>query len=284
MTRTAAVLALCAVLAAGCSHKEEELQKRLDETQKDRAALEESVTDRDKYIDEVMHAVNSVYADLEQARVKEGKVLRNSGAAPESGQSADVRATTLNDLRSIGDVLKENRKRITDLQKRLHAQNIRLANLDTLLQNLQTTLREREQSIAMLQGRVAGLETTVAEKVRTIEEKELQIDDQRKQMRSGYYVVGTREELKKKGIITDEGGFLWGLLGSTTIMASAVDPAEFTVIDKTQDQEIHVNGQIEEILPRRNADLFATDETRSELRIVQPDKFWQDKYLVVVVN
>ena len=60
---------------------------------------------------------------------------------------------------------------------------------------------------------------------------------------------GTKEELKKKGIITDEGGFLWGLLGSTTIMSSGVDQSVFTPLDKNIDQTLHVPGTIDEILP-----------------------------------
>ena len=101
------------------------------------------------------------------------------------------------------------------------------------------------------------------------------------------YGQGIRKELKEKGIITDEGGFLWGLLGSTTVMSSGVDPSLFTPIDKTKDQSISVQGKIEEVLPHRSEQFFAMGqpvENSSVLTITHPDQFWQDHYLVIVVD
>jgi hypothetical protein len=94
---------------------------------------------------------------------------------------------------------------------------------------------------------------------------------------------------KNKGIITDEGGFLWGLLGSTTIASSGIDPSYFTALDKTKDQKIQVQGKIDEVLPRRNPSFFAMaqpkeNDNHSELTIVSPEKFWQDNYVVIVTN
>lgn len=286
MKRTAAVAALCTVLLLGCNTKEEELQKKLDQTQTERSTLQQNIAERDKYIEEVMQSVNEVYTDLEQARAKEGKLLKGAGSKEGSGQPAvvDTRQKVLHDISDIGLVLKENRKKIADIQHRLRLEHNKIAALDTLISNLKVSLQEREQSIAQLQAQVQGLENTVAEKTRVIEQKDNVIDQQQRNMNTGYYVVGTKDELKKKGIITDEGGFLWGLLGSTTVMASDFDKSNFTPIDKTKGDPIHVDGKIEEILPRRNQNFFATDEQGSSLKIVSPDRFWQNNYLVIVVD
>ena len=115
----------------------------------------------------------------------------------------------------------------------------------------------------------------------------MELERQRRMLGTAYYMAAPREELEEKGIITEEGGFLWGLLGSTTVMSSGFDPASFTALDKTSEQTIRIPGHVAEILPRRNADLFAvseTDENGTELKILQPEKFWQDKYLVVVLD
>jgi len=127
----------------------------------------------------------------------------------------------------------------------------------------------------------------MAEKTKLLEQKETTIGDQQRTLNTAFYVIGTRDELRKKGIITDEGGFLWGLLGSTTIMNSNADQSNFTPIDKTKDATILVNGRIEEILPRRSAELFAATqkpEKGSELTITSPGRFWQENYLVIVTD
>ncbi len=281
--------AICVALLVGCNDKSDELQKQLAQSQNDQASTKQLLSERDKYIEEVMAAVNDVYKDLEQTRVKEGRLMKESKGAEWNAQTAniDTRQKLLSDIGDIGSVLKENRKRIGALQARMRTMNLRIASLDTLVANLKTTIQEREQSIAQLETRVQGLEASVADKTKTIQDREMTIDDQQRKLNTAFYVVGTRDELKKKGIITDEGGFLWGLLGSTTIMSGSVDPSEFTPIDKTKDQTIHVQGKIDEILPRRTDALFATaakDDNSSDLTIVSPDKFWQSNYLVIVTD
>jgi len=291
MNARMAVVALCLALLAGCSNreKEEALQQQLAQSEKDRESMKQLITERDSYVEDIVRSVNEVYADLEQARISEGRLLNRAGTSEKTAviTNLDTRQKLLQDISDIGSVLKENRKRISDLEARTSASHRKIAGLDALIENLKQTLAEREQSIAQLESKVQGLEETVTEHTKTIAEKEAIIDDQQKKMNTAYYVVGTRDELEQKGIISDEGGFLWGLLGSTSIMASGINEAEFTPIDETKDQTIHVPGKVEEILPRRQNDFFAMaqpDENNTELTIVNPPKFWQDKYLVIVVD
>jgi hypothetical protein len=291
MDKRLGVLVLCGVLIAGCTdrQKEESLQTQLAQTERDRAAAQQLLNERDSYLEEVVKEVNAIYADLEQARMNENR-LSNRAGGPEksaSNTNVDTRQKLLQDIGEIGSTLKESRKRIAALEARSRESRRNIASLDSLVQNLKRTLVEREQAIALLEGKVQGLEATVAENSRTLAEKESIIDDQQKRMNTAYYVIGTRDELKQKGIIADEGGFLWGLLGSTTIMASGVDMSEFKPIDRTRDQTIHVLGKVDEILPRRQEDFFAmaeTDGKATDLTIVNPGKFWQDRYLVIVVD
>jgi predicted nucleic acid-binding Zn-ribbon protein len=284
-----ALVALVTVLVIGCNNKEEELQQQLTKAKGEQATLQQNIAERDKSIEEVMKAINEVYADLEKARSKEGKLVEraNNSEIPTQITNATTRQVLLGNITEIGSALKENRKKIAALQTKVKSLGGQLAGLNTLIANLKLSLQEREQSIALLEAKVQGLETTVVEKTKAIAEKEGVIEEQRQMMKKAFYVVGTRKELKEKGIITDEGGFLWGLLGSTTVMASGVNKSLFTPIDKAADQTIQVSGAIDEILPHRNEEFFATtqpSDNASSLKIVQPEKFWQDNYLVIVVD
>jgi peptidoglycan hydrolase CwlO-like protein len=287
-TRLTAI-ALCAILVIGCNNNKEELQKQLTDAQNARTSLQQDITDRDAYFEQVMKSVNEVYADLEKARIKEGE-LKKRGAAvegPTQYTNAQSRDRLIQNINEIGSSLQENRKKIAALQVRMKQFKGQIAGLNSLIENLKASIQEREQSITQLQAKVEGLQATMAEKTKLIEEKESMISDQQRTLNTAFYVVGTRDELRKKGIITDEGGFLWGLLGSTTIMNSGFDQSNFTPIDKTKDQKIRVDGRIEEILPRRNSDLFAAtqkEEKSSELTIMSPGRFWQENYLVIVTD
>ena len=287
-TRLAAI-ALCAVLVVGCNNDRDELQKRLTDAQNARTSLQQDITDRDAYFEQVMKSVNEVYADLEKARIKEGELKKQGTGVegPPQYTNAQSRDRLIQNINEIGSSLQENRKKIAALQVRMKQFKGQVAGLNSLVENLKASIQEREQSIAQLQAKVEGLQATMAEKTRLLEEKDMTISDQMRSINTAYYVAGTRDELRKKGIITDEGGFLWGLLGSTTIMNSGVDQSNFTPIDKTKDQTIKVDGRIEEILPRRKSDLFAAtqkEEKVSELTITSPGRFWQENYLVIVTD
>lgn len=156
-----------------------------------------------------------------------------------------------------------------------------------MLQNMKNIIEQREQSIATLEAQIKGLENTVAENMRTIGEKDMIIETQKNNLNTVYYVVGKEDELKEKGIISHEGGFLWGLLGSTTVLSSGVDRSHFNSLDVTREQTIPVEGKVKEIIPKRNEEFFAiahADKKRDDLVIKRPDKFWQDRYLVIVVD
>lgn len=291
MKRQAMLVILCAALVSSCDHsKEEDLQKQLNVAQSSQLSLQQNIADRDKYFEEIVKAVNDVYTDIEKARVKEGKLVKSAGGTAEEPMQLtnDIsRQRLLQNISDIGTVLKANWKKIAGLEARVSSFKGEIAGLNKLIENLKQSLKEREASIAELESKVKGLEDTVTEKTKVIAEKDDVIGTQQKSMNTAFFVVGTRKELKEKGIITDEGGFLWGLLGSTTVMASGVDPTLFTPIDKSKDQSISVQGEIEEILPHRNEEYFATAqpvEKNTVLNIVRPDRFWQDRYLVIVVD
>lgn len=290
MKTQVAIVTLSALLVIGCDHsKEEQLQKQLSVAQSSQLSLQQSIADRDKYFEDIVQAVNDVYTDIEKARVKEGKLVKSTGGGegPIELTNDVSRQKLLQNISDIGTVLKSNWKRIAGLEARMKSFKGEVAGLNKMVENLKESLKEREASIAELESRVRGLEDTVTEKTKVIAERDGVIDTQQKTMNTAYFVVGTRKELKDKGIITDEGGFLWGLLGSTTVMASGVDPTVFTPIDKTTEQSISVHGDIREILPHRNEQYFATSQPVADntmLNIVQPNRFWQDRYLVIVTD
>jgi outer membrane murein-binding lipoprotein Lpp len=292
MRTTLSAITVCSTLLfAGCVDREKEaqLQTQLEKNQADRTSLQLALDDRNQFVEEILKSVNEVYVDLEKARSKEGKLIPAGSGAAETPwvSSPDARVRVLKNIEEIGTALSDGRKRIGDLQTRVRKYRGEVANLNTLLENLKASLAEREAAIAQLKGQVQGLEQTVAEQTRLVSEKERTIDEQKRELGKVFYVAGTRKELEEKGIITEEGGFLWGLLGSTTAIASGVNDAEFTPLDRYEMRTIHIQGKIDEILPHRRPDYYATAERgegMTEIKVLEPGKFWQGNHLVVVLD
>ncbi len=272
----------------GCNGRTEELEKQNATLQQQNSDLARDLTAQDEYIDEVVTSVNEVYQSIESARATEKNLLSESKdiEGTKTRTKTEVRKDLLERITTVNDNLQENRKKVADLQKKVNASRKQYASLQTMVDNLRATLTEREQSIAALENRVRGLEGEIAEKTDLVRQKDLVIDSQKKEMATVYYVVGTRSELEKKGIIRDEGGFLWGLLGSTTTLASGLDPSYFTPVDRSRGS-YDVEGSIREILPKRSPEYYTQKKTeggKSILTIEDQARFWQDRYLVILTD
>jgi len=287
MRYTIPLLMILAALSWGCSGRSGELEKENASLQAQNRKLAEDLSAQDSYIDEVVTSINDVYQSIETARAKEKNLLSETKdiEATATKTRTEVRQGLLDRVATINDNLHENLKKVSGLQGKLNASRKKYAALQTMVDNLRKSLQEREQSIASLESRVRGLEGDLAQKTEMVRDRENTIAAQQKELATAYYVVGTRDELEKKGIIKNEGGFLWGLLGSTTTLAGNLDPSSFTAIDMGANTVFHVDGKIAEILPRRDANLYTREQigdTESVLTVADRDHFWQNRYLVIL--
>ena len=285
MRTTYLIGAVILLLLTGCNqseleNKNKELQSQLDA--------------KDKYIEEVTSAINEIHNQLESTWAMENKVILQSSAkeGAKAPTHLQVKQQILSRISDIDSILSANRKKLSNLQNRLKQAATQYAGLQKMVDDLKATLEEREKTLADLQARVKTLESVVSEKTRVIAAREATIDDQSnqlnertRQMNTVYYVVGKKDDLKSKGIITDEGGFLWGLLGSTTVLAGNFNSDLFQKMDKTKETQIDVPGKIAEIIPKRDASSFSMEETsggHTNVKIVNADQFWKVNRVVIV--
>jgi uncharacterized coiled-coil protein SlyX len=294
--RIAFILCVCAVVIAGCDTRSKELEKQNAELQAKNNEIYKELTTRDEYIEQVMAEINAMHESLQGSREKEKLILSetNKIESVKKASSVEIRQQMLDQLAEIDSGLKNNKKKLSDLQARVSSNRKQIAGLNKMVESLKQTIEEREQSIAALETRVKDLETEVsnksvmiAQRDSTINEQQSVITQQTSKINTGFYIIGTRGELERQGIIKDEGGFLWGLFGSTATLTSGFDKSLFKPINKTRDMMIQVDGTIDEILPKRNLQYYSTnitDRNHTSLQIVQPESFWQDNYLVIIKN
>ncbi|MCX6142393.1 MAG: hypothetical protein NTZ35_04160 [Ignavibacteriales bacterium] len=284
--RTSYIVAIAILLVfTGCNQSE--LENKNMELQKQLQA-------KDQYIEEVTSAINEIHNQLESTWAMENKVIlqslvREGAKAPSHLQ---VKQQILSRISDIDSILAANRKKLSNLQNRLKNAATQYAGLQKMVDDLKATLEEREKTLADLQARVKSLESEVSEKTRviiareaTIEDQSSQLNERTRQMNTVYYVVGKKDELKGQGITTEEGGFLWGLLGSTTVLAGNFNADLFKKMDKTKEAQIDVPGKIAEIIPKRDAGSFSMEETtggHTLLKIINSEQFWKVNRLVIV--
>ncbi len=162
-----------------------------------------------------------------------------------------------------------------------------ISNYEATIASQKTTLDDLNQQVQKLSAENADLtvaKAALSDTVRTLATENSTV----------YYVVGTKDELVKKGIIREEGGsrvlFIFGKAGKTIVPARDLQPSEFTPIDKHQVTEIPLPQEAEyRLASQQNLDALATPPDEhgrikgSVLKIAEPDKFWVgSKFLIIV--
>jgi hypothetical protein len=282
------LIPICAIglLVGGCDSREEELEKQNAQLLWEKDSVTSLIAQRDLYFDEVVRTINEIHSGLEEVRGMQQQVTE---AAPMqegtfSMTSDESKARLRDQLTAIDSSLKKSRKKVRQLESKIRKLEGSYASLNETVNDLKKQIEERESMLAAFELRVKGLEDEVANKSQQIAQKDSQLYMQENTV---YYVAGPRHELEEMGIITHEGGFLWGLLGSTAVLASGFNSEAFRPLDKTKDYVIPVDGNVEEILPLRRVEYYQTDqidERRSDILIVDPENFWQQKYLVIITG
>ena len=283
--RTTTVLILMLFLTlSGCTDRKEQ-----EELLKKNAELKNELASRDHFIEEVTATINEIHDALEVTTAKEKNVVRET-TKPE-GKAAQtplqMKQQILTRISDMHSTIMESKKKIAALQKKLDDAGVQFAGLQKMVDDLKTQLEVREQSIVQLQASVESLKGEVREKVAVIAAREQTIDEQTRELNKVYFVAGTKDELRQKGIITKEGGFPFGLFGSTIALGTKFNPADFRTLDKTKDMTIEVTGVVNEIVPKRDTSWYKISQPEAGkglLKITDPSSFWKQNRLVIVTE
>jgi hypothetical protein len=168
------------------------------------------------------------------------------------------------------------------------------ATLETTLANYDSVISNQKQTIAQLTDQVQQLTAQNSQLTVTNAALTDTVGTLKTVNNTAYYVVGTKDELKKKGIIQEVGGahilFIFGKHGTTLVPARDLDPSDFTKIDKYSDTDIPLPGDGNyHVASRQDVQALQTPPDKDGtikgpvLKIAEPDKFWVgSKFLIIV--
>lgn len=274
------------MLAFGCHNYKADV----DKLQGEKKEMAQSATYKDSAITEFMKEFNQVEENLAAIEKKQTTIAKNS----RNGELQARQVDRINDnIRGISDLMKENKEMIASLQKRLKGSGAKLAQFEKMVAGLNDQLVQKDKQLAEMNDRLTALNTQVDKlntdltaKTSESEERGKTIEDQTTKLHTAYYTTGTWKELRDKQILEKEGGVLG--LGSKKVLKPDFNNKAFTSIDVTKVQTIPLSSTGAQIVTNHPSDSYTVEikgDQVSDLRILDPEKFWAtSKYLVVVVD
>lgn len=248
-----------------------------------------SLSQNTQELDEMMGMFNQIQEGFKRIKEAEGRV---DMAAAENGSTMSRKERIEKDLEIISQAISESRAQIDKLQKQLLGSQTRSTQLQKAINTLQAELEEKSAQIdqlkseleskdlhiAQLGERVESLNEDVSELQGKNQEQKVTIESQIESMNKGWFVYGTRRELKDQGIL-DRGEVL---------KTTDFNQKYFIEVDIRTEKNIPFHSKRVKVMtthPLESYSLNDAEDGTKVLKIIDTAAFWSvSKYVVVLVR
>lgn len=285
LKRITLVAALATVLATTSCNNSENTQSKADAEKAEQVAqashdeLVQAVNDRE----ELLGLVNEIQQGLVEIKSLQEIVTVNTAETP------DRRTIIKNDIAAIQQALADRKARLAELEKKLSTSSLYSEDLKKTIASLNGQIEEQTAEIQRLNGELATAKTQIANlgtQVDSLSSTVQNVTDERNaaearaaslntQLNTGYYVLGSKKELKEHNI----------LQGRKDVLQGDFEKSWFTAADKTTLRTINTYSKKCKVLTKQPKDSYRIDQNAEKIKtivILNPEKFWGVSNYVVI--
>ncbi|MGE0637996.1 MAG: hypothetical protein AB7G44_05650 [Bacteroidia bacterium] len=270
----------------------------------DKKALEAEVATLGQYNTEALAGFSKIERNLMDIREREGSIINDLNAENEVNAQQRIE----NEIKAIEGLIKDNKALVNALKLNLGDKDKQIGQFTASISQLEGRIKKYKEEADYLRAdlrhqakRGDSLTVEVAERDFDLGVKaqviSLQADHltamtteiRKREMakREAFFVVGTFSELKEKNVVDKEGGVLG--MGSTKVLKENFARDQFVKIDKLNFELIPVFAKHAEVVSNHDLDsyeyVFGKNDEVEFIKIIDPEKFWENtRYLVVVTK
>ena len=289
-----ALIGLVILIAAGVifySMYKREQKRQIAMMEDQKYSFTELLTQRDSTINDWVLTFDQIEKNLQAIKEKEKIITMN---ASDREFSKDRKQQIQEDINYINTLLDQNKKKIASLNEQLKRSGGTIKGLQNKITELEAAMKQSEIEISDLKTalteknfKIEQLNTRVNDMQVTIEQKDETISTQTAEMNKAFVTAGTFKDLKAKGLVSKEGGFLG--LGKNKSLKENFPDSLFHQIDITVTKTIPVNSKAAKLIsehPVGSYELIHEDKNRiAYIEITDPNQFWKiSKYAVVEIS
>lgn len=256
-----------------------EIQKLTEENLK----LKEEAGKKDEEVNSFMQSFNEIQANLDEIKKRE-KIITKNTEDPELKKTKQQEIA--DDINLINELLTKNKEKIAALNKKLKKANLRIEELEKMIATLTKQVEEKDAEILGLKDQLEKANVAYKDLFKEYNAKLDEIDLQATKINTAFYAFGTSKELKEKGVITKEGGFIG--IGKADKLKDDFNKDYFTKVNTAETNSIILSVKKAKVLtthPTSSYKLEGSKDNVERLEIVNPEEFWSaSKYLVIVTE
>ncbi len=290
-TSVIAIIILVAGGIYGNSLIKSEKEERVSLLETQSHQFSEQLTRRDSVINEWVATFDQIEKDLNVVKEQE-HILTVQSSDPEFTE--ERKQQILKDIEYINTLLDQNKKKIASLNAQLKKSGGSLKSLQDKIAVLEASMITRENEISDLKlalvnkdFEIEELNTRMTDLQLAILQKDERINQQTDGMNKAFLASGTYKDLKEKGLVSKEGGFLG--LGKKEMLVEDFADTSFAQINITETLTIPVNSKVVKLItdhPSSSYEMIHDSENKiAYIEIKDPNQFWKiSKYAVVEIK
>lgn len=262
---------------------------KADKSNSEADSLRNVVNSNMAQMDEMDLFLDAVNTSMDSMVNLEGGILRTSGESPLSKKDQIKQ-----NLEAYKMMLARQRERIALLEEKLKGGDAKSQKMLQTIRSLKSQIEEKDRAIvelteelekrkfdiATLKSHVDKLNTNVAQLTEEKAEQEKALETQSNMLNEAYYIIGSKKELKKAGLLS--GG---SLFKKSKLDMSKVDASAFKKIDIRNVKSFKVPAKKFQILSQVPSESYKITENAdgtSTLTVTDATRFWSvTNYLVV---
>jgi uncharacterized protein (DUF3084 family) len=284
------ILTLVAALLAGATVVSYSKYKRSVADYRQATADQESMRARyDQAVSEIVAIQDSLNTIVAGEGNVQASIAQNDVETHEPGTLHDRTLERINDLKAS---IARTKERIEVLDAKLKKNGVKIASLNKMITNLKQSVSEREDQIialnsqvSQLEGQVTWLNGEVSTQQEELATRQQELDAKQAELATIFYTIGTKKELKEKGVVESKGGVAG--LGKTIKLTGRLDQAAFTSLNTDQEKVIRVPAEKVQVLSAQPPTSYTVNHVSKdmvEIQIVHPEEFRKIKHVVILAS
>lgn len=243
--------------------------------------LQGQLSEKEQALQEFVNAFNSIQDNLNEIKEKEKILATSTSGGDVKSKEDQIKA----DIQAIYELMAKNKSKIAKLNSKLKTANTKLQGLEQMIATLEAQLNEKDIQINDLKNKIEQLNIELANISVNYSELESEVEVKTTKLNTAYYAVGTSKELKEKGVINKEGGFIG--IGKTTTLKNDFNKEYFTKVDVSTFTSVPLAAKKVKILTNHPSSSYKLvgEKPIEKLEITNAEEFWSaSKYLVIIVE
>ncbi|MCE3258585.1 MAG: hypothetical protein K0S12_226, partial [Bacteroidetes bacterium] len=226
------------LLLTACSPDRKEIEQAEAKYQSLVDSVNRATALHDSSLNALLSAFNEVELNLDSVARKQNVIALNLDQF-KGDLRADVKSRINSQIEAINELMDQNEKKISDLNRKLKNSNLRVKEFRNTISLLNDQIVQKNTELEAMNDRLAKLHIEIVQLQVSVDtlssqnyEQSLKISEQTGEIHRAWYAIGKSRELADKKIIDKNGGVLG--IGRNEKLSQEFNPDKFTQIDYTQ--------------------------------------------------